>query len=181
MTTKPRFNWRHQYDDARDKQEGDASTIRCEDPSLTVQAFAEDADLNVIAKRFGIDNMPIGTPDPSHYRDTTQDPELRDILDLQRHAEEAFRSLPLKLRKRFHNNRDELWQFLNDPENAEEAVRLGLLSRTTSSAGADARAPHGPDTASSTTTPTGNQPSGGTEGPPAPPPKDSPSQGGASK
>lgn len=126
---KPRFNWRHQYDAERDAKEGDAAaTINLEE-SLTQQSFREDADLNVLARRFGLSDIPVGTYDPDAFRDTTNDPELAELLDIQRNAKNQFLALPAKLRKRFHNSPNELWAFVTDPENAEEALRLGLLHK----------------------------------------------------
>jgi len=121
--------WRTSNDPEGNIREGDRAILRCEDESLTVQSFAQDADLNVLAKRFGINGIPMHPVDPSHYRDTSEDPQLRDILDAQRDAQHHFNALPAKLRKRFHNSPKELWNFLQDPENADEAVRLGILSR----------------------------------------------------
>lgn len=126
---KPRIKWRHQYDLDSEEKEGEAAILRCEDESLTQQSFTEDADLNVIARRFGLNEIPIGPIDASDFRDTTQDPELRDILEHRREARDNFMALPAKLRMRFHNSPNELWQFVNDPENAEEALRLGLLAK----------------------------------------------------
>jgi len=122
------FKWRHQYDRDADEREGDLAALKCEDESLTQQNFTEDADLNVIARRFGINAIPLGPLDPSHYRDTTNDPDLRDVLDYQRQAKNDFMQLPTKLRTRFHNSPSELWEFVNDPENRDEVIRLGLLS-----------------------------------------------------
>jgi len=39
-----------------------------------------------------------------------------------------FAGLPAKLRKRFSNNPENMLRFLEDPKNAGEAVKLGLLS-----------------------------------------------------
>ena len=128
---KTLLDWRHQYDVARDKKEGDLAALECKDESLTQQHFTEDADINVLAKRFGLTEIPLTALDPALFRDTTNDPELRDVLDIQRDAKERFLALPAKLRKRFHNSPRELWDFVNDPENAEEAVRLGLLAAPT--------------------------------------------------
>lgn len=164
---KPRFTWRHQYDDDRDKKEGEAAGLTCADDHLTVQSFMEDADLNVLAKRFGLNSIPLGPIDPTMFRDTTQDPELRDVLEHQRIAKEYFMALPAKMRTRFHNNMAELWDFVTNPENAEEAVRLGLLASTPSSAGADAPGKPGNATGSSTPSTTGQDPKGGQ--PPTPP------------
>lgn len=130
MTPKPRFNWRHQYDQKRDEEEGQLAGLECKDPSLTVQSFAKDADLNVIARRFGITHpAQLGSPDPSQFRDTTNDPELRDILELKRQVHDSYLSLSPKLRKRFRSPA-EILEFLEDPDNAEEAIRLGLLTRS---------------------------------------------------
>lgn len=136
---RPRFPWRHQYDENRDTEEGLAATLACLDESLTQQHFTEDADLNVIAKRFGLNQIPVGPIDPSAFRDTTSDPTLAEILQHQIDARNGFMELPLKIRKRFHHSPGELWAFVNDPENAEEAVRLGLLQQHTLSTEGGAR------------------------------------------
>jgi len=164
---KPRFNWRHQYDVERDTKEGDNAALHCEDDSLTVQSFAQDADLNVIAKRFGINAIPTAPLDPALFRDTTNDPDLRQILDAQRNAKEQFLGLPAKLRARCHNNPKELWDFLGDPDNHEEALRLGLLKRL------DA-APAAPSPSDATTTQAAHADASPEEpqaAPPAPPKK----------
>lgn len=99
--------------------------------SLTQQSFSDDADINVLVKRFGIDKHPIPfTPaDARYYGDFTDVPDLRAILDRVRDAQNRFMDLPPALRARFHNRSSELWDFVNDPDNGQEAVRLGLLRR----------------------------------------------------
>lgn len=167
------FKWRHQYDREADEREGDLAALKCEDESLTQQSFTEDADLNVIARRFGINAIPLGPVDPSHYRDTTNDPDLREVLEYQRQAKNAFMQLPAKLRMRFHNSPAELWHFVNDPENGDEAVRLGLLHDSTKpSAGA---APPAQQQSQSSPTPSSTGQGQG-EPPPGTPP-----QGGVKK
>lgn len=124
------IKWRHQYDHDRDKKEGDAAIIDCGDEVITQQQFTEDANINTIARRFGLDKLsqlPPAPVDPSHYGDLTNVPTLRDLLEIGRDAKEKFLALPSKLRERFNNDPSKLWAFVNDPENAEEAVRLGLL------------------------------------------------------
>lgn len=131
---KTLLNWRHQYDIARDEKEGLLAALECTDESLTQQHFTRDADINVIAERFGLTGIPSLPLDPAAFRDTTNDPDLREILDRSREARDHFNALPHKLRQRFHYSMGELWQFLRDPENADEAVRLGLLKRESSAA-----------------------------------------------
>lgn len=163
---KNRFSWRHQYDEARDQKEGDLAALRCEDPSLTQQHFTKDADINEIARRFGLNDIPSAPIlDASYYRDTTADPSLMDILEARRAVQDHFMGLPAKLRRRFHNSPSELWNFVTDPENAEEAIRLGLLTDTPTSASATAgtadsspTAPGAPTTTTNANAPGENAP-----------------------
>lgn len=124
-------NWRHQGDRVRDALEGDLAATHFPNASKTHQSFKEDCDINTIARRFGLDRqaMPVAPLDASHYGDFTEAPDLRSILDTVRQAKDHFMALPPKLRARFHNKPAELWEFVNDPDNADEAVRLGLLAR----------------------------------------------------
>ena len=128
---KNRFNWRHQYDLDRDQKEGDNCITECLDESLTQQQFANEADLNTIVRRYGIDKgpLPVAPLDPRLYGDFTNVPDLRTLLDLAHDAREQFAELPPKLRERFNNDPARLWDFVQDPENSEEAVRLGFLKR----------------------------------------------------
>lgn len=169
---KTLLDWRHQYDVARDKKEGDLAGLECLDESLTQQHFTKDADINVIAERFGLTGIPAFPLDPATFRDTTTDPDLRQILDQNIEARNYFNALPHKLRHRFHYSMGELWDFINDPENADEAVRLGLLIRSEPSAEPPTTSP--PQSASTpgangspSTSPTA--PPAGTEQPPKPP------------
>lgn len=126
---KPLIKWRHQYDRERDELEGELAATTFEADGLTHQSFAEDADINVLAKRFGLDKatMPVAPIDPRYYGDFSDVPDLRTALDLVRDAENRFMDLPAPLRAKFDNSPAKMWRFVNDPDNAHEAVRLGLL------------------------------------------------------
>ncbi|WNK13865.1 MAG: internal scaffolding protein [Microvirus sp.] len=125
------FTWRHQYDLKADKAAREATDIMCPEDSLTQQQFKDEMDINVLAERFGISSgpMPVAPFNPAHYGDFTEVPDLKTALDLVRDANDRFMALPPKLRSRFHNSPAELWDFINDPDNADEAVRLELLRR----------------------------------------------------
>lgn len=128
---KHRFAYRTPYNVEQDVEAGARAALTCEDPSLTQQQFVEDCDINVLARRFGLIDapMPVVPFDPAHYGDFTEVPDLRTALDLVNDAKNKFMALPAKLRERFNNQPGRLWEFVNDPENAEEAVRLGILQR----------------------------------------------------
>lgn len=172
MTIKTLLDWRHQYDTGRDKKEGDLAGLECLDESLTQQHFTKDADINVLAERFGLTGIPAFPLDPSAFRDTTEDPDLRQILDQSIEARNYFNALPHKLRQRFHYSMGELWHFVTDPDNADEAVRLGLLSRKEPSAEPPTTSPpRSPSTPGANGSPDTSltAPPAGTEQPPKPP------------
>lgn len=128
MNNKTTIKWRAAYDDSCEA-EGLAAATTFHDESLTQQSFEQDADINVIVRRFGLDKapLPVEATDPRYYGDFTNVPDLRTALDLVRDAENRFMELPPKLRERFDNSPAKLWHFVNDPDNGPEAVRLGLL------------------------------------------------------
>jgi len=130
---KPEFYIRYRLpgDRIQDELMGEACVTYNEEESLTQQQFREDCDLNVLAVRFGLTGAPLPPApiDPSAYGDFTNVPDLRTALDLVNDATNRFMELPSGLRTRFHNRPGELWEFVNNPENADEAVRLGLLRR----------------------------------------------------
>lgn len=164
---KSLIKWRHQYDREADEREGEASILACLDPSLTQQHFTDDANINVIAARFGITDIPLHALDPNLFRDTTNDPELRDVLDAQHTAREYFMALPAKMRRRFHDSPQELWDYVNDPENHEEAIRLGILAKApTPEDGARSAQQHG---STGTASPPGTAPTTDNATPTSPP------------
>ncbi|WNK12411.1 MAG: internal scaffolding protein [Microvirus sp.] len=126
-----RFKYRLANDMDADIAAGDAAITINDDESLTQQQFGEDADLNILAVRFGLTGkpLPVEAIDPRYYGDMTDLPDLRSALDLVNDARNKFMELPSKLRTRFDNEPHKLWAFVNDPDNSEEAVRLGLLAR----------------------------------------------------
>lgn len=131
--SKPKFmfTYRLPYDMEADEREGAAAATYFDDESLTQQQFADDCDINILAVRFGLVGkpMPMEAFDPSYYGDLSEVPDLRTALDLVNDAKNKFMDLPSRIRNRFDNSPGKLWAFVNDPDNADEAVRLGLLKQ----------------------------------------------------
>lgn len=131
---KTLYNWRIQYDLERDELEGNNAITHTIGETLTIQG-APDTDINEMMRRMGINDysvlpaIDIGGIDPSYYGDFTDIPDLRAALDRVNEAKDRFQALPAKLRSRFDNNPWKLHTFVNDPENYEEAITLGLLNR----------------------------------------------------
>lgn len=73
-------------------------------PSLTQQSGKDDADINVIMRRFGATGgMPVGLAG-AVYGDFSGIVDLEDALALVERAEAGFMSLPAELRQRFQND-----------------------------------------------------------------------------
>lgn len=100
-------------------------------PSMTKQEFKDQCDINNIIKSFKL------TGQITHiarnaaqgmYMDLPDELDFQTALNTIREAEEAFDSLPAKIRERFQNDPGQFLAFLSDPANKEEATKLGLLN-----------------------------------------------------
>lgn len=112
------------------QEEGRLGDVDTGSDSVVQTQFAEDADINVLAKRYGLLGVPPAPPaDARFYGDTEDIPDLRTALDRVRDATDHFMGLPAELRARFLNSPAVLYDFVNDSANADECVRLGLLKR----------------------------------------------------
>lgn len=100
--------------------------LSCLDPSLTQQQFKDEADINVIVDRF----MKTGhLPDPvsmPQYVDYEGVFDFQSAMNVVRQADENFMRMDANVRSRFHNSPQEFLEFFANPDNAAEAVRLGL-------------------------------------------------------
>lgn len=127
---KSRFPWRHQYDDERDRIEGlQAATVPVGD-SMTEQHHTPNTDINVMMKRMGVTDgaLPPSALDPRYFGDFTEATDLRGVFDRVFEARDRFNELPASLRAQFDNDPATFLQWVQDPQNATEAVKMGLLS-----------------------------------------------------
>lgn len=99
------------------------------EPSLTKQQFKDEADINKIIAKYKKTGMPtnyLNNREPV-YRDVSSVPSYQEALDVVRTAQDTFMAMPSNVRSRFDNDPAKLLAFLQDPANAEEGVKLGLL------------------------------------------------------
>lgn len=115
-----------------------ASGLTCLTPSKTVQAQAEDADINVIVKRFGITGKLPVLPNLPEYGDFTDAPrDYREALERLEAAEKAFYTVPSEVRAKFghdpatffdavHNaSKEQLKEWgLSPPEEAPAVIKV---------------------------------------------------------
>ena len=98
------------------------------DPSLSDQQWKEDCDTNTILQKF------TKTGQVTHlakrqgsFADVSNVEELLPSLMKLKNAEQEFSQLPSTIRNRFNNSPIELLKFIQNPDNREEAIKLGLI------------------------------------------------------
>jgi len=99
------------------------------DEGKTQQQFKEECDINTIVRRFGLtgklpDNVRV--PVSGDFTGVT---DFQTAMNSVRRATEDFMALPADLRKRFGNDPQLLMEFMADPNNREDAVKLGLVNK----------------------------------------------------
>lgn len=108
-------------------------TVFAEGEGRTQQHFEEQANINsVIAKhkRAGINPHNAGAFDnPANFGDFTKCVNLHDAMLQVEQANQAFMALPSSIRNRFKNDPQELLDFVQDENNRQEAIELGLVSK----------------------------------------------------
>lgn len=119
--------FRHQNDGLA--EEASIATSIVFDPSedLAIQSAKDDADINVIVKRFGVTGQ-LGVPNVEpFYGDFSEVEDYQTAMNRVLEADRAFMQLSSDVRNKFRNDPARLIEFLADPENRDEARELGLL------------------------------------------------------
>lgn len=101
------------------------------EPSLTQQHFKAECDINNIIKRFA------QTGEITHlnkrkgsFQDLSNIGEsYQEMLDTVQKAQDAFMELDPIIRDRFRNDPGNLLAFISNPQNREEAIKLGLIEK----------------------------------------------------
>ena len=105
------------------------SGLHCEDATLTQQHFKDECDINNILRQFNITGLlPENTLSP-RYGDFTGISDYHSALNQVIAAEDEFMRLPADLRARFQNDPAQLIEFLDNSENKDEAIKLGLVDK----------------------------------------------------
>ena len=104
----------------------DKAGLSCNDESLTQQQFKDEADINTIVNRFmksGVLPTPVNMPQYIDYEGVF---DFQTAMNTVRQADENFMRMDAKVRARFNNSPQEFLEFFGNPENIDEAIRLGL-------------------------------------------------------
>jgi phage internal scaffolding protein len=102
--------------------------IDCSEPVITKQAYKDECDVNNIIKRWARTGlMEHVARYQGSYVDLPDEIDYKASMDALLDAQEAFASLPSKVRQRFENDPVQFLQFVHEPGNEEEMRALGLL------------------------------------------------------
>lgn len=103
--------------------------LECKDVSLTKQADADDADINVIVGRFGLGpHDPIPVVLPSWENQAVESMTFQDAMNIVVAGREAFDMQPASIRTEFDNNPMKFADFLANDRNRSRAEEMGLLA-----------------------------------------------------
>lgn len=97
------------------------------EPSLTVQSERDNCDINVIIDRFektGV--LPVMSQQAIGDVDLYDAPTYQESLNVVIAAQNAFDALPAKIRKEFDNDPAKFLAFVDNPENGDRMIELGL-------------------------------------------------------
>ena len=108
----------------------DMTALECEKETKTQQQFKDEVDINTIVERFGVTGEAPPTVNFPEEQDFTEVHDFQSAMNVLRASEEAFMQLPAKARARFQNSPQQFMEFIHDADNQEEAIKLGLATKS---------------------------------------------------
>ncbi len=93
----------------------------------TKQSFSEESNINIIMAKYEktgmLDHL---ATHQGRYGDFIGGPDYHQALSALRAADEAFETIPAGVRARFDNDPAKFLSFVQDPENLDEMIKMGL-------------------------------------------------------
>lgn len=97
--------------------------------SLTLQADEQNANIHFILERYQKTGaLTAMIKENPQYGDFTQVPTYQESLNIVLKANEQFNNLDAKIRARFANDPTQFLNFVHDPNNKEELIKMGLAN-----------------------------------------------------
>lgn len=136
--------------------ESDRTAVNHMEPTMTVQAPADETDINVIFEKYTKTGLAPGAAMPPTSMDFADIFDFHSAMDTINAAQQAFMELPAKIRARFGNDAGEFVAFVDDAlekGNLQELRDMGLAppgkpQEPTSASGDPSPAPAPPKTPS---------------------------------
>ncbi|WNK12812.1 MAG: internal scaffolding protein [Microvirus sp.] len=99
----------------------------------TKQSHLAECDINTIMKQYsqtGQIKHISAQAQAGRYLDLPDNIDFQEAMNIIRDGENAFASLPSKTRDRFGNDPANFLEFMADPHNAPEAIKMGLATKS---------------------------------------------------
>lgn len=103
-------------------------------PTMAEQHTAHLSDINYLMKKMQPDELAMYIAARNQHRreilghDFSQEPSLQDARQVVYESKKYFEQLPEEIRKNFPNHLEFL-KFIDNPQNAEKMIKLGLLTK----------------------------------------------------
>lgn len=104
-------------------------SVQTEGPSKTEGHHSEECNINSIISRYHRTGVLDESNRLPNYGDFTNVGDYHTALSAVQEAQQNFMTLPSGMRQHFNNDPGQLLNFLENPENREEAERLGLIAK----------------------------------------------------
>lgn len=105
-------------------------SLNCGEQKITDDTFKNECDINYIMKKYQQTGVLPHTADKmAQYLDVSDVPSLEQAYEQIQQAQELFMELPSALRKRLNNDPRNLVDYISDPENKQELIKLGVLNQ----------------------------------------------------
>lgn len=105
------------------------SGLACKGVSRTQQSQKEDADINVIVRRFGVTGMIPQVQRLPTFQDFEGVFDFQSAQNALVQANRAFMQVPAAVRARFANDARLFVDFCSDPKNLDELRSMGLAPK----------------------------------------------------
>lgn len=91
------------------------------------QQFKQETDINWIVKNYQIPNTPV---DLSQYGDFSDPITYQSAMNILATADQQFMLLSPEIRARFENDPQKMLEFVANPENSKDLIKMGLATET---------------------------------------------------
>lgn len=114
-------------------------------PSRAKQQFRDECDINAIMAKYKKTGLVEHVNRyQGQYGDFSTVADYQEALNMVMEAQQAFMSLPAHVRTRFDNDPGQYLEFVQDPGNQEEMVKMGLAHKRPEKPQEEIKGPPGP-------------------------------------
>lgn len=122
---------------SRNETREEKKAVTFNEESLTDQNFKDETDVNMILAKYKVtlnpallglspSGEPLGNPQYGDFGDVGT---YQECLEVVMQAEEQFANLPASIRKEFGNTPEGMLKWINNPDNFERGVELGIFEK----------------------------------------------------